>query len=207
MKNSETDSRVAGNAAEVISSSPTRPRVNIFAKKGAPVVAVNDGVIRKLGHSAKLGNFVILEDTYGNRYTYADLGKLVRDNRTVVPPGGKEKQVPVDSQELRPRLRALPARAGKGVPKEQKVEAKVDETLEKASGNGSIKVGSKVIAGTVLAHVAEGTAAPTPTSTSGSARRAKARRASTRSRSSTAGSCSKRPRSTGPRARTPSTRS
>src|SRR6201996_6269130 len=156
LKNSETDSRVAGNAAEVISSSPTRRGINIFAKKGSPGVAVNDGIVRKMGHSAKLGNFLVLEDTYGNRYTYAELGKLVRQGRTVIDGNGKEKKVPVESQELRPRLRALPRRAGKTVPVEQKVEAKADEMLEKASGNGAIRVGSKVIAGTVLAHVAKG---------------------------------------------------
>jgi hypothetical protein len=162
LKNSETDSRIAGNAAEVISSSPTRRGINIFAKQGAPVVAVNDGVIRKMGHSANLGNFIVLEDTYGNRFTYAGLGKLVRDSRTVVTTKGKEKQIPVESQELRPRLRALPDRAGKKVGKEQEVEAQAEEELEKASGDGSIRVGSKVIAGTVLAHVAEGTEGADP---------------------------------------------
>jgi hypothetical protein len=162
LKNSTTDSRLAGNAAEVISSSPTRRGINIFAKKGSPVVAVNDGVIRKLGHSAAMGNFIVLEDTFGNRYTYAGLGKLVRDSRTVVTSKGKEKKVPVESQELRPRLRALPQRAGKSVPKEQKVEAKADELLEKASGTGAIRVGSKVIAGTVLSHVAKGTEGSDP---------------------------------------------
>jgi hypothetical protein len=156
LKNSTTDTRISGNAAEVISSSPTRRGINIFAKKGSPVVAVNDGVIRKMGKSAKLGNFIVLEDTYGNRYTYAGLGKLVRNGRTVVTTNGKEKAVPVESQELRPRLRALPKRAGATVPKEQKVEAKADELIEKASGNGAIRVGSKVIAGTVLSHVAKG---------------------------------------------------
>jgi hypothetical protein len=156
LKNSTTDSRVAGNAAEVISSSPTRRGINIFAKKGAPVVAVNDGVVRKMGHSGKLGNFLVLEDSYGNRYTYAELGKLIRQGRTVIDGDGKEKKVPVESQELRPRLRALPSRAGSEVVKEQKVEAKADELLEKASGSGAIRVGSKVIAGTVLAHVAKG---------------------------------------------------
>ncbi len=154
LKNSTADSRISGNAAEVISSSPTRRGINIFTKQGAPVVAVNDGVIRKLGHSAKLGNFIVLEDTYGNRYTYAGLGKLVRDGRTVVTTGGKEKTVPVESQELRPRLRALPQRSG-GSAKEQKVAAKAEEVLEKAAGDGSIRVGSKVIAGTVLSHVAK----------------------------------------------------
>jgi Transglycosylase SLT domain/Peptidase family M23 len=156
LKNSNTDTRISGNAAEVISSSPTRRGINIFAKKGSPVVAVNDGVVRKMGKSAKLGNFLVLEDTYGNRYTYAGLGKLIRDGRTVVTTNGKEKAVPVESQELRPRLRALPKRAGADVPKKQKVEAKADELLEKASGNGAIRVGSKVIAGTVLSHVAKG---------------------------------------------------
>ena len=156
LKNSTTDSRTAGNAAEVISSSPTRRGINIFAKKGAPVVAVNDGVIRKMGHSGKLGNFIVLEDTYGNRYTYAGLGKLIRDSRTVVTPKGKERQMPVESQELRPRLRALPRRAGQAVPQEQKAEAKADEAAEELSGEGRVKVGAKVIAGTVLSHVAAG---------------------------------------------------
>ena len=114
LEGSAADAKIASNAAEVISSSPTPRGINIFAKKGSPVVAVNDGVIRKMGHSANLGNFIVLEDTYGNRYTYAGLGKLVRDSRTVVTPKGKEKKVPVESQELRPRLRALPERSGKG---------------------------------------------------------------------------------------------
>jgi hypothetical protein len=153
LQNSTTDARITGNAAEVISSSPTRHGINIFAKQGSPVVAVNDGVVRKLGHSGKLGSFIVLEDTYGNRYTYAGLGKLVRQGRTVVTSAGKEKQVPIDSQNLRPRLRALPRRAGAVAPVEQKAEAKAAELIEKAAGNGSIRVGSKVIAGTVLSHV------------------------------------------------------
>jgi murein DD-endopeptidase MepM/ murein hydrolase activator NlpD len=150
---SAADARISSNAAEAISSSPTSHGINIFAKQGSPVVAVNDGVIRKMGHSAKLGNFIVLEDTYGNRYTYAGLGKLVRLGRTVVTSGGKEKKVPVESQELRPRLRALPQRSGAETGADQKVEAKADALLEKAAGNGSIRVGSKVIAGTVLSHV------------------------------------------------------
>ena len=69
-------------------------------------------MIRKLGHSERLGDFVVLEDTYGNSYTYAELGNLVRDKRLVVMPTGQEKRVPVESQNLRPRLRALPGRTG-----------------------------------------------------------------------------------------------
>jgi hypothetical protein len=141
-----------GNAAEVISSSPTPRGINIFSKQGAPVVAVNDGVIRKLGHSDRLGNFVVLEDTYGNRYTYAELGRLVRDRRLVVMPTGKEKRVPVESQNLRPRLRAFPERTGS----ERETASDAVEAAVAARSDGSLRVGSKVIAGTVLARVAKG---------------------------------------------------
>jgi len=139
-----------GSADEVISSSPTPRGINIFTKEGAPVVAVNDGVVRKLGHSSKLGNYVVLEDTYGNRYTYAELGNLVRNHRLVVTPNGKQKRVPVESQNLRPRLRAYPGRSEKG-----NAADKLEAALA-ASGEGSIRVGSKVIAGTMLARVAPG---------------------------------------------------
>jgi hypothetical protein len=141
-----------GNAAEVISSSPTPRGINIFSKQGAPVVAVNDGIIRKLGSSERLGNFVVLEDTYGNRYTYAELGNLVRDRRLVVMPTGQEKRVPVESENLRPRLRAYPERTGNG----EETAGDAVEAAIAASGKGSLKVGSKVIAGTVLARVADG---------------------------------------------------
>ncbi len=50
--------------------------IGIFAQEGSPVVAVNDGVIRKIGQSDRLGNFVVLEDAYGNRFTYSHLGSV-----------------------------------------------------------------------------------------------------------------------------------
>jgi hypothetical protein len=142
-----------GNAAEVISSSPTRRGINIFSREDAPVVAVNDGVIRKIGNSPDLGKYIVLEDTYGNRYTYAELGQVVSDHRTVVMPTGKEKRIPVESQDLRPRLRALPDRvAGDG----QEGKAAPTDSVAVAPANGKLSVGSKVIAGTVLARVAAG---------------------------------------------------
>jgi hypothetical protein len=138
-----------GNAADVISSSPTRNGINIFSAEGAPVVAVNDGVIEKIGDSPELGRYVVLQDAYGNRFTYAQLGQVVREHRTVVMPSGKERRVPIDSQNLRPRLRALPNRA-----EDEQAEAQgnteEETTIEQ---DGTLKVGSKVIAGTVLARV------------------------------------------------------
>jgi hypothetical protein len=66
------------NAAQLIESSAKRKGINIFAKAGAPVIAVNDGVIKKLGTSPKLGKYVVLQDVYGNQYTYSGLGDLSR---------------------------------------------------------------------------------------------------------------------------------
>jgi len=139
-----------GDAAEVISSSPTPRGINIFAAEGAPVVAVNDGVIEKLGSSPRLGNYVVLQDAYGNRFTYAELGQIVRKNRSVVMPTGKERRLPVESEDLRPRLRALPGRAA-GNTDEGGETPEVDSPA--AGEDGTLRVGSKVIAGTVLARI------------------------------------------------------
>ncbi len=142
-----------GNAAEVISSSPTRRGINIFAAEGAPVVAVNDGVIVKMGDSERLDRYVVLRDAYGNRYIYAKLGRIVHNHRTVVMPTGKEKRVPVDSQNIRPRLYALPGRV------DSRERLRASEHVDRAAAtgaDGSLKVGSKVIAGTVLARIGAG---------------------------------------------------
>jgi hypothetical protein len=137
-----------GDAAEVIASSPTRRGINIFASEDAPVVAVNDGVIEEMGSTPRLGKYIVLQDAYGNRYTYAELGEIVREHRSVVMPTGKERRLPVDSENLRPRLRALPGRA-EAVESNDAPEVDSPTTVE----DGTLKVGSKVIAGTVLARI------------------------------------------------------
>jgi Transglycosylase SLT domain/Peptidase family M23 len=138
-----------GDASEVISSSPTRRGINIFAAEGAPVVAVNDGVIEKMGSSAELGKYVVLQDAYGNRYTYAQLGRLVRGQRSVVMPTGKERRLPRESENLRPRLYALPSRGEEDQHGGESPEVDSPTTVT----DGTLKVGSKVIAGTVLARI------------------------------------------------------
>ena len=94
---------VAGNVADVVSASPTRRGINIYSKEGAPVVAVNDGIIREIGENDKLGKYIVLQDSYGNRFTYAELGKvsevypvpkeqkLTADDFKLVSPGGDDK--------------------------------------------------------------------------------------------------------------------
>ena len=66
-----------GTPAYVVDSDAQRDGIRIFAKEGAPVVAVNDGRIVATGHSRRLGNFVTLQDVYGNTYTYGHLESVV----------------------------------------------------------------------------------------------------------------------------------
>ena len=67
------------NAANVIESADDRRSIDIFAKPGAPVVAVNDGKIKEIGRNSRHGRYVVLQDVYGNRYTYAHLGAVSRE--------------------------------------------------------------------------------------------------------------------------------
>ncbi|HWW66497.1 MAG TPA: lytic murein transglycosylase [Solirubrobacterales bacterium] len=136
-----------GNAAQTISSSPTRRGINIFSHQGAPVVAVNDGVIKAIGKSRRLGKFIVLEDAYGNRYTYAELGQIVRAGGGVLDSGVKRQPV-IDTQNLRPRLFALPQRAQK--------HAKTGIGNRIDSSRRRLRIGSRVIGGAVIARMGGG---------------------------------------------------
>jgi hypothetical protein len=73
------------NPAYVVESSDRRNGIKVFAKRGAPVVAVNDGRIVATGHSRRLGNYVTLQDVYGNTYTYGHLKSVVESYPTPKP--------------------------------------------------------------------------------------------------------------------------
>jgi Peptidase family M23 len=90
-----------GNAALPVDSSSTRRGINVFAKAGSPVIAVQDGKIVKLGQTDRLGKFIQLRDVYGNTYTYAHLKKL-----SVAYPVPKEKSV--SSSQVKKELNLAP---------------------------------------------------------------------------------------------------
>jgi hypothetical protein len=79
-----------------------RRSTNIFARRGAPAIAVQDGVVRRVGQSASHGKYVVLQDAYGNRYTYAQLGSVVEDypvpkpRRVSAAQVAKELELPKD---------------------------------------------------------------------------------------------------------------
>ena len=64
------------NAALPVESEAARRGIEIFARRGAPVIAVNDGRIVGMGSSERLGRFIRLRDVYGNTFTYAGLGEV-----------------------------------------------------------------------------------------------------------------------------------
>ena len=66
------------NAAITVESKEGRKGIDIFAKAGSPVIAVNDGKVIKLGRTHRLGRYVVLQDVYGNTYTYAHLRTVAK---------------------------------------------------------------------------------------------------------------------------------
>ncbi len=153
VKRSTPRKGVKGNAADVISGSPTRRGINIYAKKSSPVVAVNDGVVKKVGHNKHLGNYLVLRDAYGNEFTYSDLGKVAKaipvpkkDNSLTgsdfkLVGGGKkakdakkgstkkESSGPVNTENARARVAALPDRkANRG--SNQNLGGQLDQVLK-----------------------------------------------------------------------------
>ncbi len=113
------------NAANVIESDDNRRGIEIFAREGSPVVAVNDGVVKEIGTSKRLGRYLILQDVYGNRYTYGHLGKVARTYPVPKQDANSIGRIEVTRAHDDPRPVA-PASAGRqptrGEPKPAKVE-------------------------------------------------------------------------------------
>jgi hypothetical protein len=66
----------SGNAASVVQGSGRRNGIKIYSRENAPAIAVQDSSVVEIGKSKADGNFMVLEDTYGNHYKYANLGSL-----------------------------------------------------------------------------------------------------------------------------------
>jgi murein DD-endopeptidase MepM/ murein hydrolase activator NlpD len=77
LSKSDLKARRRMNRAVVVQSSD-RTGIEIYSRRRAPVVAVNDGRIVAVGRSKRLGRFVKLQDVYGNTYTYGHLESVVR---------------------------------------------------------------------------------------------------------------------------------
>ena len=85
----------------------------IYSQAGAPVIAVQDGQISRIGHTRELGRFISLRDAFGNTYTYAQLGRIARFYPVLQPHQGPPSgQAPARSTEAREPAPTAPATAG-----------------------------------------------------------------------------------------------
>ncbi|HEX4116616.1 MAG TPA: lytic murein transglycosylase [Solirubrobacteraceae bacterium] len=128
-------------AAERVANAAAPPSQlsELLARRGAPVVAVEDGRIVGIGHSHKLGRYLVLRDTYGDLFTYAGLGSIAPDYRLPKP-----AQVQVPSGALQSGEGAsdptpkLTASAGRQLPVTLHVaKKKTARTAKTASVSGS----------------------------------------------------------------------
>jgi hypothetical protein len=128
--------RVRGtNAAVPVEGDPSRRSINVFARAGAPVIAVNDGRVVKLGKNARLGRFVVLQDVYGNRFTYSHLASLA--SRYPVPKPHAQDATAHEELEL-PKADAkptVPATAGAQKPA-GKARRSSDEDKQRVAAKG-----------------------------------------------------------------------
>ncbi|MDQ3148938.1 MAG: lytic murein transglycosylase [Chloroflexota bacterium] len=117
------------NAALPIEGKSTRRGINIFAKAGSPVVAVQDGKIVKVGQNKRLGNFVMMRDVYGNTYTYAGLKKVA--SQVPVPKAKTQSKESIAKELALPKPESAPkAAASAGSNAAGKVKAAVKATTQ-----------------------------------------------------------------------------
>jgi len=135
LSRSKTQRKSAGNAADVIASDASRRSINIYSSLNAPVVAANDGVIKKMGRSKELGKFIVLQDAYGNRYTYSQLGQIARMHP--VPreqkPGAGDFKLEGPKEDRAP---TAPATAGDNSGRRQPAPPSAEPKRSKAGGPG-----------------------------------------------------------------------
>jgi len=100
------------NAAVAIDSNPSSQGTSVFATKGSPVIAVNDGKIIKLGQTPQLGRYIELQDATGNIYTYAHLGSVMA--RYPVPTAIRITRQDIAKELAAPKIKAPTTAASAG---------------------------------------------------------------------------------------------
>src|SRR3954447_11487834 len=115
------------NASLPVEARTNRRSIDVFAKPGTPVVAVQDGKILRMGATKRLGRFIQLRDAYGNTYTYGHLKKLAREYP--VPRPRKESSNSITRELHLPKKDPAPtepASAGRQVASAPKVQPQAD---------------------------------------------------------------------------------
>ncbi len=92
---------------------PTIVGANIATASGAPVLAVQSTEVIRIGRSAKLSRFIELRDGYGDVYTYARLGRVLKRYKVAVQPRPTGSATASGGRAARPTgMRLAPLRRG-----------------------------------------------------------------------------------------------
>ena len=87
------------SVAKTVESDRARDSLEVFSRRGAAAIAVQDGEITRIGHNSRLGRYVQLRDAYGNTYTYGNLKTV-----SALYPVPKPAAVKASEQDRRQRL-------------------------------------------------------------------------------------------------------
>jgi hypothetical protein len=150
----------AGNAAEVIASDSAKG-TSIYARRGAPVIAVNDGKIVKIGRSKRLGRYVELQDETGNVYTYANLGSVPRSypvpKPVTITPAALSKQLSIPTAATPTTAASAGTQPASRVPSTLAATRSLERTVAHATGPLTVhSTGAGVAAGAASAAATAG---------------------------------------------------
>jgi membrane-bound lytic murein transglycosylase B len=102
----------SARAAAAVAARPLE-LVDLMSAPNASVVAVQDGRIVQLGHSRKLGRYLVLRDVYGDIFTYAGLGSIAPSYVLPKPPHARHtKSTVIEAASKRDPAPSQPASAG-----------------------------------------------------------------------------------------------
>jgi membrane-bound lytic murein transglycosylase B len=112
--------------------------IELLSSPNASVVAVQDGRIVRIGHSRKLGKYVVLRDVYGDVFTYAGLGSVAPTYVLPKSPGARVDSPVVEAASTRDAAPTQAASAGTQSP----VTLQVKTPKKGARSHGGVAVGS-----------------------------------------------------------------
>jgi hypothetical protein len=141
----------SGNAAMVVESDGTRKSIDVYSRDHAPVIAVSDGRVTRLGANKRLGRFIEVTDVYGNTYTYAHLDSVAKTYPAPKPRTVRQEQV---RRELR-----LPAPGAKPTRPASKTAQRSVKRNEAAAQRGSAARPAAPVKQRLAAHAAAAPAA------------------------------------------------
>jgi len=118
--------------------------VDLMSSPNASVVAVQDGRIVQIGHSRKLGKYLVLRDVYGDVFTYAGLGSIAPSYVLPKAPRARVRSTVVEAASTRDPAPSQPASAGTQSPLTLQVKA----PAANAASAGKVSVQSEAQEGT-----------------------------------------------------------